>query len=289
MDPNEIIERCASVADQLAEVLDGVNTYEAQDSRLIAELIRTLRVPQMTQVELIAQDAVLHGTGYMQAGKRIDPSEVYAPMTTLTQSDLDDMRERVRSNVSPLARSEIKTLFDHIAQVTAELTCRESLIKDHLGKIMHLENRVDAEAFRAETAEARIAELEAHPSAQSSDNNVERVARIIREEIVRQYRDDERGKCPAGRTFYEEQIAPELIAVEAIKAMRASHPSAQFVAGMREAAEKMIAAWDRMYALINPRSSFPLVFADMTEEIEFNEGLKLRAILAEAALKGEGK
>lgn len=49
---------------------------------------------------------------------------------------------------------------------------------------------------------------------------VEEVARAVREEIVRQYRDDDRGKCPAGAFFYEQEIGPYLIASAAIAAMR---------------------------------------------------------------------
>jgi hypothetical protein len=39
-----------------------------------------------------------------------------------------------------------------------ELACREEIIKDHLAKILHLENRVDAEAFRAKRAETALRE-----------------------------------------------------------------------------------------------------------------------------------
>lgn len=46
------------------------------------------------------------------------------------------------------------------------------------------------------------------------------VASAIREEIVRQYREDERGKCPAGAAFYEENVSPLLIAQEAIAVVR---------------------------------------------------------------------
>lgn len=49
---------------------------------------------------------------------------------------------------------------------------------------------------------------------------IERVARAVREEILRQYRDDDRGKCPAGNAFYEDHVAPGLIARAAIGAMR---------------------------------------------------------------------
>lgn len=45
-------------------------------------------------------------------------------------------------------------------------------------------------------------------------------------------------------------------------------------------AENMIAAWDRLYALINPRGNFPLAFADLAEDTEFREVLWLRAALA---------
>jgi len=46
------------------------------------------------------------------------------------------------------------------------------------------------------------------------------VATAIREEIVRQHREDERSKCPAGRDYYEEHISPWLIAKEAIAVVR---------------------------------------------------------------------
>jgi hypothetical protein len=37
---------------------------------------------------------------------------------------------------------------------------KDALIKDHLAKIMHLENRVDEEAFRAEAAENKLKEAQ---------------------------------------------------------------------------------------------------------------------------------
>jgi hypothetical protein len=49
---------------------------------------------------------------------------------------------------------------------------------------------------------------------------LERIAQAVREEIVRQYRDDERYKCPAGTGFYEEYVSPGLIAKAAVEAMR---------------------------------------------------------------------
>ncbi len=51
-------------------------------------------------------------------------------------------------------------------------------------------------------------------------DTVEAVARAVREEIVRQYRDDDCSNCPAGSAFYEEHVAPTLIARAAIEAMR---------------------------------------------------------------------
>ncbi len=50
--------------------------------------------------------------------------------------------------------------------------------------------------------------------------DLERAARAIREEITRQYRDDERGKCPAGAHYYEQDIAPEYIARAVLEALR---------------------------------------------------------------------
>jgi hypothetical protein len=60
-------------------------------------------------------------------------------------------------------------------------------------------------------------ELGAAHSDQPQSDLVERVARAIREEIIRQHRDNERGKCPAGAAFYEEHIAPSQIALIAVK------------------------------------------------------------------------
>lgn len=47
---------------------------------------------------------------------------------------------------------------------------------------------------------------------------IEQMSSAVREEIVRQYRDD-RGKCPGGAHFYEEHIAPNLVARAVLKAM----------------------------------------------------------------------
>lgn len=46
------------------------------------------------------------------------------------------------------------------------------------------------------------------------------VAIAIREEIVRQYRDNDRAKCPAGVPFWEEEIQPMLLADVAIQAFQ---------------------------------------------------------------------
>jgi hypothetical protein len=48
----------------------------------------------------------------------------------------------------------------------------------------------------------------------------ERLARIIRDEVVRQYRDDERGKCPGGAAYYEEHISPWLIALRVLEELK---------------------------------------------------------------------
>ena len=50
------------------------------------------------------------------------------------------------------------------------------------------------------------------------DETIERIARAIREEIVRQSRDDDRGKCPAGVLFWEEEIQPILLAEVTMRA-----------------------------------------------------------------------
>ena len=47
---------------------------------------------------------------------------------------------------------------------------------------------------------------------------IERVTHAVREEIVRQYRENERGKSPVGPAYYEEYVSPWLIAKCAIAA-----------------------------------------------------------------------
>ena len=43
------------------------------------------------------------------------------------------------------------------------------------------------------------------------DKRLALIATAVREEIVRQYRDDERRKCTAGVLYYEEEVMPWLI------------------------------------------------------------------------------
>ena len=64
------------------------------------------------------------------------------------------------------------------------------------------------------------------------------LATAIRQEIVRQYRDDERRKCPAGAHFYEEQVAPGEIA----RACLSSIEEAGMVVVPREPTDAMIDA-----------------------------------------------
>lgn len=45
-----------------------------------------------------------------------------------------------------------------------------------------------------------------------SNDLVEEMARAIREEQVRQYRDNDRANCPAGAAFYEENVGPYALA-----------------------------------------------------------------------------
>jgi hypothetical protein len=47
------------------------------------------------------------------------------------------------------------------------------------------------------------------------------VARAIREEIIRQYLDNDRAKCPAGVPFWEEEVQPMLLAEVAVRSLAA--------------------------------------------------------------------
>lgn len=53
----------------------------------------------------------------------------------------------------------------------------------------------------------------------ASEETVEKIARAIREEIVRQHREDERRTFPGGSHYYEETQSPWLIARAALAAL----------------------------------------------------------------------
>jgi hypothetical protein len=53
-------------------------------------------------------------------------------------------------------------------------------------------------------------------------------------------------------------------------------------------AKNVVAAWDRLYALINPRDSFPQRFADLAEDTECREIQWLRQALEKVAVPRDG-
>lgn len=71
----------------------------------------------------------------------------------LREEDQDDLPRKE-------AAAAIEALVAENERLARELSCRDALIKDHLGKIMHLENRIEEECARAEAAEARLATLD---------------------------------------------------------------------------------------------------------------------------------
>jgi hypothetical protein len=97
MDANEIIEQCA----KLAHLLLVRDFQYPNTANVIADAIRALKTPLMTQVELIALDSALHGTGYMQAGKRIDPSDVYLRPDETVSDAMVEAAAQVIQNSSP--------------------------------------------------------------------------------------------------------------------------------------------------------------------------------------------
>ncbi len=69
-----------------------------------------------------------------------------------------DREEAVRQQE---ATEAVLRMRDPQGRAERELASRDALISDHLRKIMHLENRVDTEAYRADAAEARAQAAEA--------------------------------------------------------------------------------------------------------------------------------
>lgn len=50
-----------------------------------------------------------------------------------------------------------------------------------------------------------------------------KVAKAIRNEILRQHRDNDRAKCAAGVPFWEEEVQPMLLAEIAIRIIQQHH------------------------------------------------------------------
>ena len=77
----------------------------------------------------------------------------------------DLSKVEARAEQAEAERDTLRDSYDAAAAawgrdaLRAELLCRDALIKDHLARILHLENRVDAEAHRAEKAEAALRDL----------------------------------------------------------------------------------------------------------------------------------
>ena len=69
-------------------------------------------------------------------------------------------------------------------------------------------------SLEAEIAAKRL-EYDAALEALAARRDAAMAAKRIREEIVRQYRDDDRGKSPS-RTYWEEQVQPWLLAEVAL-------------------------------------------------------------------------
>ena len=51
---------------------------------------------------------------------------------------------------SDISRAALEKALSALAQAEKELSCRDALIKDHLTKILYLENRIDVETRRAD-------------------------------------------------------------------------------------------------------------------------------------------
>lgn len=58
-----------------------------------------------------------------------------------------------------IAHEELQALRDAHGRLQAEFATREALITEHLGTIMHLENRIEEEAYRADAASADLSKV----------------------------------------------------------------------------------------------------------------------------------
>ena len=57
---------------------------------------------------------------------------------------------------SDISRAALEKALSALAQAEKELSCRDALIKDHLTKILYLENRIDVETRRADELDDAI-------------------------------------------------------------------------------------------------------------------------------------
>lgn len=102
----------------------------------------------------------------------------------------------------------IQDAVSRVAHIKAEYQARASTTDGEAAE------RLRTAANAAEWIEGAISMLKRHePDAAPAQDVVERAQKLIREEIVRQYRDNERERCPAGAFYYEEEIGPYSIAL----------------------------------------------------------------------------
>jgi hypothetical protein len=72
-------------------------------------------------------------------------------------SQAREMQKRMIATTLPGELADaLEAQARRIEKLENEIACRDALIDDHLRKIMHLENLIEAEAFKVEEAEASI-------------------------------------------------------------------------------------------------------------------------------------
>jgi hypothetical protein len=216
-------------------------------------------------------------------------------MTTLTQSDLDDLRRKAFEDYCVhLTQWKFLALLDHIAQLTAE----RDEAKKEIERLKDAADESDENYLEIiEKYRARIAALEAQPSAQPNDDEVERAARALcdADGIDPDYLCHCDEKNGADRRYAIDGLAWKAWEKEARAAVTAQ-PSAQFVAGMRvlkdivRLQKDIQADVSTAHRLRGSGASEWMRDDDRDMRRELDAAFSAaRAILAEAALKGEGK
>jgi chromosome segregation ATPase len=141
-------ERIEKLTDERDALRIDLQTADDQLRALRAEVAK--RVPQYEDVAALRAEVDALMDDVQSTGKLWGEAVARA---VKAEAEVQRLRTQVENLLHHMTSEEATA---EVERLRAELLCRDALIKDHLAKILHLENRVDAKAHRADKAEAAL-------------------------------------------------------------------------------------------------------------------------------------